>query len=66
MVQINNEWMCTAILENQFGGAFCKNIEIVDKSSFYKKDIKQMEKGTDIFNSIIMRKEAGMAVLRVQ
>ena len=40
---------------------FCKNIEIVDKSSFYKKDIKQMEKGTDIFNSIIMRKEAGMA-----
>ena len=45
---------------------FCKNIEIVDKSSFYKKDIKQMEKGTDIFNSIIMRKEAGMAVLRVQ
>lgn len=29
MVQINNEWMCTAILENQFGGAFCKNIEIV-------------------------------------
>lgn len=44
----------------------CKNIEIVDKSSFYKKDIKQMEKGTDIFNSIIMRKEAGMAVLRMQ
>ena len=44
----------------------CKNIEIVDKSSFYKKDIKQMEKATDIFNSIIMRKEAGMAVLRVQ
>ena len=31
-----------------------------------EKDIKQMEKGTDIFNSIIMRKEAGMAVLRVQ
>ena len=44
----------------------CKNIEIVDKSSFYKKDIKQLEKGTDIFNSIILRKEAGMAVLRVQ